>query len=245
MKRGKYVMYMKSFATAMITTLGFVLTASAANAWGVIGPPPFNCTTTISDGSTINTNLIVPPGATCTLTNATVKGNVDVEAGATFITNPGANQKVTIGGNVAADNCNFVRLLPPSGPNTIRLSIGNNVSITDCTGAILIDGGGNRTISIGNNVVCSGNSSCEIRYSLIGGNLTVDNNSSATQSNQIGFSSVSGNVDFRDNTAAPNANAMFDVIIGGNLKCVNNTPAVLVEAPNEVSGNTTGCPNPT
>jgi len=241
---------MKHVRIAILAVLGLVINISVANAWGVIGPPPFNCTTTISDGGTINTNLIVPAGARCELDNVTVKGNVDVEAGATFITRPGANQTVTIGGNVTAGGCASVDLTAQDTVgNTAKVSIGNNVSITNCTGLVQLSGpsSGQGGITIGNNVVCSGNPVCKITRVAIGGHLTVDNNNMpGTQGNEIGNTQVTGNVDFSGNTGfGPAGNSMFNVVIGGNLKCVNKTPAAIVLSPNQVSGNTTGCPNPT
>ena len=54
---------MKFFAIAMVTALGFLLaTVSVASAQNT-----FQCTGTISDGRTINSNLVVPANATCTL----------------------------------------------------------------------------------------------------------------------------------------------------------------------------------
>jgi hypothetical protein len=78
----------KSVAIAIVTALGFLLAtvpiASAQNT--------NQCTGTISDGSTINGNLVVPPNASCTLTNVTVIGNVRVGVGAALSVFPGAMQ---------------------------------------------------------------------------------------------------------------------------------------------------------
>jgi hypothetical protein len=47
------------------------------------------CTTTISSGTTINGNLVVPAGDnTCTLKNVTVTGNVQVGKGASLTVEP-------------------------------------------------------------------------------------------------------------------------------------------------------------
>jgi hypothetical protein len=58
----EYVMQpenMKSFAIAIITALGFLL----ANVPIACAQNTTQCTGTISDGSTINGNLVVPPNA--------------------------------------------------------------------------------------------------------------------------------------------------------------------------------------
>jgi hypothetical protein len=224
-------------------TRGFLLATPVANAWVVVGPPPFQCNTTISDG-TINTNLIVPPNATCTLLNVTVTGNVDVEQGASLQVNPGPTQKVTINGNVDANKCNSVALGIRS--NVGPISVGGNVSIRNCTGT----GSFEKNVTIGNNVVCSGNASCVVDRITIQGNLTVDNNRSSTLQNSITGTTVSGNVKFSGNTGG-NTGAPSDVnfivrnTIGGNLTCNNNTPPPINEgATNIVTGNKSGqCAN--
>ena len=227
--------------TAIITVLGFLLATPVANAW-VVGPPPVNCTGTISD-ETINTNLIVPPNTSCTLKNVTVTGNVDVEQGASLKTNPSPTQKVTINGNVVANQCKSVDL-SGNASNHGPISIGGNVSIQNCTGNASLA----KSKTIGGNVVCSGNASCEVDHSTIQGNLTVDNNNSSTRGNDISTTTVSGNVDFSGNTASAKpgfGNTIFSTTIGGNLNCINNTPPATNEgAPNTVTGTKTGqCAN--
>jgi hypothetical protein len=111
MKREEYAMYpenMKSFIIAIITVVGFLLATPVANA---VRPPPVNCTTTISDGSTINTTLIVPANTTCTLNNVTVTSNVVVGQGATLKIAVISGQKVTINGNVDANHCSAVSII--------------------------------------------------------------------------------------------------------------------------------------
>jgi len=165
-------------------------------------------------------------------------------------------QTVTIVGNVAANQCNFVFI----GTGTPRgsTSIGGNVSITNCTSpgipgvrpfAADID----HFDGIGGNVVCSGNASCDIDHIGTGGvggvvgirgNLTVDNNgSSSTPENVLGNVTVGGNVEFSGNTGS--VNVVASNTIESNLKCFNNTPppssgVAGVPADNTVAGHTSG-----
>ncbi|MBV8089903.1 MAG: hypothetical protein JO139_10085 [Alphaproteobacteria bacterium] len=140
---------MKSFAIAIVATLGFQLaTVPAGHAQNA-----FQCSETISDGRTINGSVVVPANRICTLTNVTVVGNVQVGTGADLnVSGQGGTVKVignvrvgtgaalsvmgssdltiTIDGYVVADQCYFVRF-----ENTMRgaISVEGNVNIQNCT----------------------------------------------------------------------------------------------------------------
>lgn len=63
---------MKQIATAMLAVGTMLAALPAAGADAICPPNP-------PVGSTVNGNLIVPPGATCFLNHVTVTGNVDVQ----------------------------------------------------------------------------------------------------------------------------------------------------------------------
>jgi hypothetical protein len=73
---------MKYFAAAVLATFGAVLASLPAARADASCPP--------NPTGTVNGNLVVPPGQTCTLTNVTVTGNVQVGAGATLFAAGGA-----------------------------------------------------------------------------------------------------------------------------------------------------------
>jgi hypothetical protein len=57
----------------------------------------------------ITGSIVVPNGASCTLTDASVRGNVQVRQNAS-LTVDATTQPTTIGGNVEAVNCAFAIL---------------------------------------------------------------------------------------------------------------------------------------
>jgi hypothetical protein len=107
---------MKSVAIAIVTALGFLLaTVPVASAQNIT-----QCTGTISEGSTINSNLVVPANASCTLDNVTVTGNLRVRTGAMLNVLPAPGQTVKISGNLTADQCNAVVLATGGGRDFSR-----------------------------------------------------------------------------------------------------------------------------
>jgi hypothetical protein len=182
---------MKHFTTAILT-LGLMLAAlPTARAQDTICPPdpPF--------GSTVNGNLLVPPGAHCVLDGVTVTGNAQVQAsaeldigfndagpgvtidgnvyvgtGAAFFSSVGQPIANTIGGNVEAQQCRFVQLGNDDVGST-RTVVGGNVQIENCTGpgATFIDGA-----QIAGNVIYENNVACVALNSTIGGNLQCQGN---------------------------------------------------------------------
>jgi hypothetical protein len=222
---------MKSFTIATAAALGFLLASlPIANAQST-----FQCTGTISDGRTINSNLVVPPNAFCTLTNVTVTGNVQVGVAATLSVFPDPGQAVTIDGNITASQCNIVEMININGTGVTLVE--GNMNIQSCKNG---SGSGYQgpDVTIGGNFVCANTPFCGAQYGVVRGNVTVDNNASAdVMGNQIdGNVNVSGNINVI--TVAGNT-------ISGNLKCQNNNPAPSNGgSTNTVSGNKTGqCAN--
>jgi hypothetical protein len=224
---------MKFFAIAIVTAFGFLLAtvplASAQNA--------FQCTGTIADGRTIDSNLVVPANKTCELDNVRVAGNVQVGTGATLNALPGSGQMVTIGGNIVADQCLSVDI-SVAGGGTISLE--GNVKIQNCTtpnsyvlAGLVVHG----NLSVDDNNTETG--TYFVEGVVVQGNLSVDNNNSENtlilESNQ-----VSGNVDFSGNSAMGRAPPFVDGNkISGNLSCSGNSPPP-VGASNTVGGREQG-----
>ncbi len=216
---------LKSFAIAMVTALGILLgvvpIASAQN---------IQCTGAIQ-GTTIDGNLTVPTNANCTLLDVTVNGNVRVGTGASLRVEPPPGRPVTINGNLTADQCNFVVLVPFSVPFMV-ISVAGNVNLQNCGLNNEVD-----FVTIAGNFVCANNPlGCGARGSVVQGNLTVDGNSRAVD---VVGNQVSGNVDVSGNSGS--APVVEDNTIGGNLKCFDNNPsAVDLGFPNTVGGHKQG-----
>src|SRR5262249_20421565 len=138
---------MKPFAIAIATALGFLFdTVPIANAQNT-----FQCNgLDISDGRTINGDLIVPPGTSCILRSVTVLGNVRVEKRANLLVEADTEQ-VTIGGHIVTNQCNNVLLATLDG----GISVEGNVTIQKCTGRD--SGYVGPSITIGGNFLCSNN----------------------------------------------------------------------------------------
>jgi hypothetical protein len=119
---------MKHFETAMLAFGLMLVGLPVARAANMTCPP------NPSPGSTVNGNLIVPANASCSLTTTlTVTDNVVVGTGASLGVFPVDGQTVTIDGNVTADQCNSVAI-QTFGDGV--LSVGGNVNIQNCTGAV-------------------------------------------------------------------------------------------------------------
>jgi Tannase and feruloyl esterase len=137
-------------------------------------------------------NLVVPAGGSCTLYQATVKGDVQVQRGAS-LTVDGLEEWSWIRGNVQADQCAST-LLQGS------ITVGGNVQIQHCTGTSGFSGPG---IKILGDFQCQNNQgSCEATLGEVDGNVQVQNNS-ASVAGDISLNVVGGNLRCQGNTAAP------------------------------------------
>jgi len=207
---------MKRFAITPLAALGILAgTVPAARAADTTCPP--------NPSGTINGNLTVPAGASCTLTNVTVTGNVQVGKGASLAVLSDAGQTVTIGGNVQAAQCQQVDL--HANPGGV-LSVGGNVHIRNCTA-----GGGYQgaAVTISGNFACDYNSAeCFAIGGKVRGNVQVNNNSNASGLGAlVAGNNVDGNVQVNNNSAGGDSdNLVSGNMIGGNLRCVGNTPGV-------------------
>jgi hypothetical protein len=143
---------------------------------------------------TVNGDVIVPPGQSCTLSLADVKGNVLVQNNASLLVD-GYDEPSAIGGNVIAANCASALL---EG----NVSVDGNVRIGNCTGAGR-NGFRGPGITIGGNFRCHDNAGpCTAWLGEVDGNLQVYDNASATSSD-ITLDTVGGNLACRNNSPAP------------------------------------------
>jgi hypothetical protein len=228
---------MKYFATAMLafgTMLAALLAARAADT---------TCNGTIT-GGTVNGNVVVLSGGTCTLLGVMVTGNVQVQSGAVFQAFANGTQGVTIGGNVkVVDGCTIVDLE--------MTTVGGNVDVQRC-GELVVD----MNSEVDGNLYCTdsvptASGGCEIFNSkvygnvhlngstanggsavndTIGSNLQINNNNGATAANNT----INGNLQMNTNTEAHLVNNTID----GNLRCDGNT--TITGSGNTVDGHKLG-----
>src|SRR5271165_1754482 len=113
---------MRIFALALALA-GLFGGASVSHAQNV------NCASTVGGGATVTTingNVTVPNGASCTLNFVNVTGNVTVQQGGSLLITAYLEPS-TIGGNVQANNCISTLL---EGNVTVK----GNLQIESCTG---------------------------------------------------------------------------------------------------------------
>jgi feruloyl esterase len=178
--------------------------------------------------STLNGNVTVPSGASCTLmfynvtgnvqakddANLTlvyvnVSGNVQVQNGGTLVINA-YNEPSTVGGNVQANQCKSALLQG-------NVTVGGNLQIQQCTGA-----GPNGFQGPG--IVINGNFQCKA------------NASNATPC-LAWLGKVHGDVQIQSNVA-PTAPDVSLVTVGGNLQCQHDSlPTTHLHGPSWVDGN--------
>jgi hypothetical protein len=161
------------------------------------------CTSTLT--GTIDGNVVVPDGASCTLSDATVAGNVHVRQNAS-LTVDATQQPATIDGNLHADHCAFALL---EGGVTVT----GNVRIGQCAQQSGFVGPG---IKIGGDFECTNNpGACEADLGDVHGNLQIDGNSGASA--DISLVSVGGNLRCHGNTPMP-THAFGPDFVSGDLQ---------------------------
>jgi hypothetical protein len=220
---------MKRLAIAALATFGVLLAAMPA-----ARAADTQCNTTIS-GGTINGNLAVPNGATCFLgKNVVVTGNVEVGAGAGLEV-VGA----TIGGNIQAEQCNFMELSPSfvGGSEPGPISVGGNVQIQHCTGT----GSGfeqftnQYPITINGNFVCEDNSTpCGAVGGTVRGNVRIANNLFPFSTTLVSMNTIGGNVQVIN--SGPSGDVDTNTV-GGNVEFDGNTGGGGFVYSNNVDGN--------
>ena len=130
---------MRRFVHALIVAVPALVAGASA-----VRASDTTCTSSLT--GTINGNVVVPDGASCTLSDATVAGNVHVLQNAS-LTVDATQQPTTIDGNVHADHCAFALL---QGGVTVT----GNVRIGQCAQQSGFVGPG---VKIGGNFACTHN----------------------------------------------------------------------------------------
>ncbi len=192
---------------------------------------PVDCTGTL--GAVTIANVVVPDGATCTLTGSIVTGSIKVGAGSSLYTS-GA----TIAGNVqATDGPLTVRLIDTNiGLNvhveqairkvvigsagcTVDPTVGNDVILQGNFGAIALC-----YLSVGNDVILQGNAkSIGVFHNEVGNNIIAQNNTGnfvRLRYNHVGFTG-GGGINFQDNTSQ---GLLLLNTVGNAINCTGNTP---------------------
>jgi hypothetical protein len=228
------------FAVVLFASLGIVIATSArAQVTSCSG---------VLIGRTIQRNLFVPDGATCTLHDVRVVGNVLVGTNAALQLGADTN----IGGNILADSCNQVEEVKLNGVTQTPIFIGGNVEINNCTvGGSLgsSPGSGFPSFTVRGNLSCENNSNfyvldgveiggnvhlinnsggSQIFHATMGGNVRVNKNSATLPGSEVAVvvnDTVGGNVEVLDNNG-PGDSIVGANVIGGNLRCRGNTPGV-------------------
>jgi hypothetical protein len=243
------------FAVVLFASLGIaVATGARAQVTSCSG---------VLTGSTVHRNVFVPDGATCVLHDVRVVGNVLVGTNASLQLGADTN----IGGNILANGCNFVEEVGLTGVTQTPIFIGGNVEINNCTGGGDLGsspGSGFPSFTVRGNLSCENNGTfcllngaeiggnvrfindgiSQVFNATIGGNLSVnDNSSTASGGNEVavaGGNTVGGNVQVNNNRGTGNQAVLVGSnVIGGNLRCVNNSPGVS-GSPNTVNGKKLG-----
>jgi feruloyl esterase len=146
-----------------------------------------NCTGPLT--GTITGNVLVPSGASCTLSDATVTGNVQVLQNAS-LTVDATQQPTTINGSIQAINCASALL---EGGVTVT----GNVQIVQCTQKSGFVGPG---VNIGGSFQCTNNAGgCEANLGNVHGSVQLQGNGAS----DVSLVSVAGNLQCTGNTPPP------------------------------------------
>ena len=193
---------MRIFALALALIVMLFGGASVSHAQNV------NCAGTVGGGATlttINGNVTVANGASCTLQFVNVTGNVTVQPGGSLLI-MAYLEPSTIGGNVQANNCVSTLL---EG----NVTVNGNLQITNCTGTAA-SGFQGPGIVIGINFQCQNNAGpCEAWLGQIAGNAQIQNNRSVTASD-VSLDTVEGNLQCQNNAAAPTHSHGYNWVSG-------------------------------
>jgi hypothetical protein len=196
---------MRLFAlTAAVAVAALFWSASVSYAQNI------KCTGTVGGGAavtTVNGNITVPSGASCTLEFVDVTGNVTVQPrGSLLIT--GYVEPSTIGGNITATDCVSALL---EGNVTVK----GNLQISNCTGtaATAANGFQGPGIVIGGNFQCQKNAgTCEAWLGQIAGNAQIQNNGGTAS--DVSLNVIDGNLQCENNAAAPTHSHGYNWVSG-------------------------------
>jgi hypothetical protein len=183
---------------AIIATLGGASSSHAQN---------LACAGTVGGAAgltTINGNVTVPNGASCTLAFVEVTGNVNVRQGGSLLISA-YDEPSTIGGSVTAAKCVSALL---EGNVTVK----GDVRIESCTGtgANGFQGPG---IAIGGTFQCQNNAgSCEAWLGEIAGDAQIRNN--RAPGSDVSLNTIGGSLVCLNNTTAPSHSRGYNWVTG-------------------------------
>lgn len=167
----------------------------------VVHSATISCTSTLS-GSIAPGNIVVPSGASCTLSDATVTGDVQVLQNAS-LTVDATQQPTTINGNVLANHCTSALL---EGGVTVTAS----VQVQQCTQASGFVGPG---VKIGGSFQCvNSEGGCEADLGVVQGSVQIQGDGAS----DISLVSVGGNLQCGGNTPLPTHSFGPDFVTGSS-----------------------------
>src|SRR5216683_4162129 len=190
---------MRRFVHALIVAIP-VLLAGAVSVYAATT----SCTGALS--GSITGNIVVPNGASCTLSDATVTGDVQVLQNATLAVDA-TQQPTTIDGNVQANHC--ASALFEGG-----VTVTGSVQIQQCAQRSGFVGPG---IKIGGSFQCVDNGGgCQADLGDVHGFVQIQGNN-ASAASDISLISVGGNLQCSGNTPPP-THAFGPDFVSGNLQ---------------------------
>ena len=153
-----------------------------------------NCTGTLGSAATVTTvngNITVPKGASCTISFANISGSISVSQGASLVVEA-YEEPSTIGGDIDANHCKSLLL---EG----NVTVNGSVEAHQCTGPAGFQGPG---VKIGGNFECHNNSGpCGAWLGEVGGTVHIHNNDSKTASD-VSLVTVGGDLQCKQNSPA-------------------------------------------
>jgi len=216
---------MRTFALALIMAVPAVIG----------GAPAVHAAVTSCAGSlsgNLNGNIVVPTGASCVLSDATVTGSVQVQQNASLVVDA-TQQPTTIGGNVQAVNCASALL---EGGVTVN----GSVQIVQCSQKSGFVGPG---VKIGGNFQCTNNAGgCEADLGDVKGGVQIQGSGAS----DVSLVSVGGNLQCQGNTPPP-THTFGPNFVSGNLQgqCATNLGFAPPTAPPSCVASTLNVPNVT
>lgn len=146
-------------ALAVVGLLGFPNRVLAADRVPCVG----NIT-----NETIQSGLVVPPGATCTLTDVNVMGNIRINAGGTLSLNGG-----TVAGNIHGIHASLFFMVPDGANNPV--TVNGNVLMLNVASVEMSRG------TVKGNFIANKNTSIGISGTTFGRNLVVSDSVTSVQ----------------------------------------------------------------
>lgn len=168
-------------------------------------------------------SVVVPAGQSCSLSGATVRGDVHVRARGILVVDPGTK----IRGDIKAGHCRSVTL---NGPVEVR----GDVHIERCNADSGYTGPG---VEIGGSFVCHDNAArCHAEGGRVGGDVKIFDNTSAAPS-EVSLNTIGGDLKCDDNSPAPGHALGANAIGGRALKqCAQGFRLVKARATRELVG---------